>query len=94
MDKAYNGWYNYATWRVKLEMVDSATYDELDAQYENLSELADAIKEHCELYLGDEAGGYAEGLNHDYAIAFISDVNWYEIATSVAEDYPKVIKTQ
>ena len=93
-DKKYNGWSNYATWRVNLECVDPVNYEEAKIVYKNISELADAIKENIELLLGDEAGGYAEGLNHDYAMEFLSDVNWYEIAESVAEDYPELIETK
>ena len=93
-NEKYNGWSNYATWRVNLECVDPVNYEEAEIVYKNISELADAIKENVELLLGDEAGGYAEGLSHDYAMEFISDVNWYEIAESVAEDYPELIETK
>lgn len=90
----YNGWTNYATWRVNLEMVDSNSWREKKEDgftYETIGELADAIKWDCELYLGDEAGGYAEGLNHDYAMAFLSDVNWYQIAEYIAEDIDGIV---
>ena len=93
-NETYNGWSNYATWRVNLECINEENYIEQGIVYNTISELADAIKENIELLLGDEAGGYAEGLNHDYAMAFISDVNWYEIAESVAEDYPELIETK
>ena len=90
--ETYNGWTNYATWRVNLEMVDSVHYEESGVTYNSISDLADAIKNDCELYLGDESGGYGgKWLNHDYAMAFLKDVNWHEIAENIAEEYPKLI---
>jgi hypothetical protein len=63
----FNGWTNYATWRVNLEMFDG---------YEGPLD-KDSAKELVEEHI------YAtttEGLGRDYALAFISDVNWHEIA--------------
>lgn len=92
-EETYNGWSNYATWKVNLEMVDGVHFEEAETKYDSISSLAEAIKENCESYLGDEAGGYGgEGLNHDYAMAFISDVNWYEVAEYVADNYPSIMQ--
>ena len=71
----YNGWTNYATWRVNLEMFDGF---EPDGVME-----ADDYKFMAIEYL--EAGGTA-GLAFDYALAFIDDVNWHEIAENHKED--------
>jgi hypothetical protein len=68
-DNKYNGWTNYATWRVNLEMFDGFESDgEMDA---------DDYKFMAIEYL--EADGTA-GLAFDYAMAFIDNVNWHEIA--------------
>ena len=64
----YNGWTNYATWRINLEMFDGMESDGLEADDYKLM----AIE-----FL--EADGTA-GLAFDYAMAFIDDVNWHEIA--------------
>jgi len=79
-DSRYNGWTNYATWRVNLEMFDgfdareyfTDANDEFDA-----SELADNLKCYADdmLTINGESG-----LTVDYARAFLQDVNWYEIA--------------
>jgi hypothetical protein len=69
-DTKYNGWTNYATWRVNLEM-----FDNNDCGLENCN--ADAFKEIAIEIL--EADGTA-GLAFDYAMAFIDNVNWHEIA--------------
>jgi hypothetical protein len=89
----YNGWSNYATWRVALEMVDGASYEykECERKYKDISELAEDIKSNCESYLDDEVGGYTRGLSNDYAHAFLSDVKWYEIAENIASGYNIII---
>jgi hypothetical protein len=63
----YNGWTNYATWRVNLEMFDGT-----DQAWS-----ADDAKDYAEQYITDTTD---EGLARDYALAFMADVNWYEIA--------------
>ena len=64
----YNGWTNYATWRVNLEMFDGFEEPNMEADDYKLLAI-----EHL------EADGTA-GLAFDYAMAFIDDVNWHEIA--------------
>lgn len=81
----YNGWTNYATWRVNLEIFDGS-----DAEAFNLKQEA--------YYLGQDLKDYAEGLIYDmgggegniavdYALAFLSEVNWHEIANHIINDY-------
>jgi hypothetical protein len=68
-DTKYNGWTNYATWRVNLEM-----FDGFEPDYEME---ADDYKLMAIEFL--EADGTA-GIAFDYAMAFIDNVNWHEIA--------------
>jgi hypothetical protein len=78
----YNGWTNYATWRVNLEIFDG--YDSRDFMLpREPSDAAAALKDMAETLICDQA---PEGLARDYALAFISDVNWREIATHMLED--------
>lgn len=63
----YNGWTNYATWRVNLEIFDG---------YEGTLS-AETAREIVEEYID---GSSTVGFARDYAHAFISDVNWHEIA--------------
>lgn len=80
----YNGWTNYATWRVNLEMFDGTAFIEdetLDAY-----QISNLLKDHAKQYLEDTSSGLAL----DYALAFISDVNWYEIAESMVANFEKV----
>ena len=79
-DNTYNGWTNYATWRVRLEMFDydGASDNDLDAY-----DLGQSLRESALAWMDEQATGLAL----DYALAFLDDVNWYEIATHMIEDY-------
>jgi len=79
MSKTYNGWTNYATWRVNLELFQD--YDSEDWAEVDQSDLAEILKERANDMLDNQATGYAL----DYARAFLEDVNWYEIAVSVLD---------
>jgi hypothetical protein len=68
----YNGWTNYATWRINLEI-----FDGLDQVWD-----ADEARQYVEDYIHASSSGLAR----DYALAFISDVNWHEIASHYQEE--------
>ena len=77
----HNGWTNYATWRVNLEVIDG-----IDARDMWPREVRDddaySLSKQLEEYAEEVVSGYGEvdGLAMDYARAFLSGVNWYEIA--------------
>lgn len=92
-DEKYNGWTNYATWRVRLECFDGAeleTYlsedpnDEDFDRDEAVRTVAESMKEELEYLIEEEtrADNFARG----FALAFISDVNWREIAEHLIDD--------
>jgi hypothetical protein len=79
-NEKYNGWTNYATWRVNLEMFDGGDFasdNDLDAY-----DLGDSLREMAYDTLSESGSG----LVLDYALAFLSDVNWHEIAEHQIED--------
>jgi hypothetical protein len=83
----YNGWTNYATWRVNLEIFDG--WDPYDCGYDSNTSAYDlglALKEIAEELLENEVRN-AEGLAFSYAMAFLSDVNWTEIAQHMIDEY-------
>jgi hypothetical protein len=89
-NKTYNGWTNYATWRINLEIFDNTTLedfdgidDKVDAELVCAYTLGEALKERAEYYIECSS---QEGLARDYALAFLSDVNWHEIAEHMIED--------
>ena len=76
----HNGWTNYATWRVNLEIIDG--YD----WYENEHVDADYIKELVEDAVFGSLIGNGNGLVEDYANAFLSEVNYHEIAENLINE--------
>jgi hypothetical protein len=90
-DKTYNGWTNYATWRVNLEMIDGMEPDDFgfsrkeEFTLTEVFELADALQNYADEILCQGCG--YEGLVLDYARAFLSDVNWREIAQHMVNDF-------
>lgn len=74
----YNGWTNYATWRVNLEIFDRYDIDD----HEPVT--ACALKDRAEMLIENEGTG--SGFALDYAMAFLQDVNWHEIADSLNDN--------
>jgi hypothetical protein len=77
-DKTYNGWTNYQTWRVQLEIFDGMEI------YEEMSR--EDVKDYAEGVIEDTS---SPGLARDYALAFLSDVDWDEIADNL-NDYNEI----
>lgn len=82
LENSYNGWSNYATWRIKLELFDdSSQYKDHDA--ETLKELAqDAVRGYGELK--------EDCLAVQYADAFLEEVDWREIAEAIENDNKEI----
>jgi hypothetical protein len=79
MNKEYNGWTNYATWRVNMEVLGDIEFDEM-VSADSLKEIVeDIVFSQYELNNGSH-------LVEDYAIAFVSEVNFYEIAQRINEE--------
>jgi len=71
----YNGWTNYATWRIDLEIFDGS-YD----SYKGYS--IDDLKESVENFIEE---GCDNETTLSYARAFLDDVNFQEIAEHIGE---------
>jgi len=86
MSDKYNGWTNYATWRINLEIFDDIDLSDFIDDKPYLADAALWCREYVEQHL-EETG---DGLVLSYALAFISDVNWHEIAQHLINDasYP------
>jgi hypothetical protein len=84
-DTTYNGWTNYATWRVNLEIFDGLEQSEVFDLSLPLEQLRHVLQDYVEGHIY-EAGGGEGNIAVDYALAFLSDVNWYEIAEHMIED--------
>ena len=87
-DTKYNGWTNYATWRVNLEVFDGIDPEmfDLTLEVEALRHVVQDVAEECIFpHAYDERG--RSSLMEDYARAFLQDVNWYEIAEHLIADH-------
>ena len=82
-DKTYNGWTNYATWRVNLELFDDFRVMDKELM-DDTYVLSKYLRETAEVYIEDSST--EDGLARDYALAFLSDVNWFEIAKHMIDD--------
>jgi hypothetical protein len=76
----HNGWTNYATWRVNLEIIDG--YDWYECEHVD----ADYVKELVENAVFGTLIGDGNSLVEDYANAFLSEVNYHEIAENIINE--------
>ena len=76
-DKKHNGWTNYATWRVNLELVSDIQFDE-PTTAEQMADIVESILFDNQMV----SSGYVES----YARAFLDQVNYHEIAESINFD--------
>jgi len=87
-NSTYNGWTNYATWRINLEIFDgfdpSDYFSKLDL--EDIQALSDSLKDYAEQVIFEYGECNPSSLAGSYAMAFLSDVNWHEIAEHIAEN--------
>jgi hypothetical protein len=82
-DNTYNGWANYATWRINLEIFDGDEYIiELASQCNDVYELSKTLEQYIIEVITENCENETT-LN--YAISFIADCNFYEIATHYTE---------
>ncbi len=79
-EQGYNGWANYETWRVMLEMFDG--YDP-DGQWMT----REAVGEMADEWLTMDLPHGSRCLALDYARAFLADVDWDEIAAAINETW-------
>jgi hypothetical protein len=87
-DKTYNGWTNYETWRVNLEVIDGLDAREyFSCKMENADQLATMLKEYAERVIFENGEIDPNSTGGGYVIAFLDRVNWREIASFWADEY-------
>ena len=82
----YNGWTNYATWKINLEIFADYKLDEYEKRLDTY-DLAKTFEDMVDEILVSEAG--FNSLVYNYACAFVADVNFYEIAQSLKHNEGK-----
>lgn len=84
----YNGWTNYATWRIQLELFDGNFYDE-DSRYGDIWEVIDHLKEYAHSMIEEcTDNSFVQG----WAYEFLDDVNWYEIAQHLIDNCSSLLE--
>ena len=79
----HNGWTNYATWRVHRDIFDCMNLAEWNLDRFDIFELADWLKEYAGEVIEQTS---TPGLARDYAMAFLADVNWGELARTMHDE--------
>ena len=83
-DKTYNGWTNYETWRVNLEIFHGWSADDLDSlTMGDDYQLAKQLKDYATEIL--ESG--TSGLVLDFALAFLDAADFRQIAQHMIEEH-------
>ena len=79
-DNKYNGWTNYATWRINLEIIGDIDW------YETEHVDVDYLQELVENIVFDNYTQPKNGLMEDYARAFLNEVNYHEILEHILDE--------
>lgn len=88
MSERYNGWKNYATWLVNIEILDGIDWSEEFDLKPGVLELAS----HLDNYVDEVVSGFGNpeivnSLAYSYAQKFLADVSYYELAEHILDDY-------
>lgn len=87
----YNGWTNYETWRVNLEMVDGMTLADFGFSGEDLDPDSlmdcDKVGQALEMYVCDMVEQESKGFVRELALSFLARVDWSEIAEHLVKDF-------
>jgi len=80
MSKKHNGWSNYATWRINLEILGDIEFDYIVRPIQLQEIVEDCVFQNPNF-------NSMPHLVEDYARAFLAEVDYIELATSYNEDY-------
>jgi hypothetical protein len=84
-DTTYNGWTNYATWRINLEVFDgNEILSELATDCTTVLQFSEVLKQYT-LDLILESIGEPNSLIQGWANGFVDECNFYEIAQHYTE---------
>jgi hypothetical protein len=90
MTEQYNGWTNYETWRIQLEVIDGMTLEDFgfDLHEIDTDDVADveSLAGSLEMYTCELIEGQASGFALDLAHSFLARVDWMEIAEHLIAD--------
>ena len=88
----YNGWTNWETWKVNLELLDGLDASDLNIEHYTQDEYYEAgqvIEEYVQELIdleyngGNKSGGFISGVIR----GFMSEVNWSELAKCFIDEW-------
>ena len=91
-DNKCNGWSNYATWRINLEILSDHDFAQQVLECGQLPTVED-LKDVVENWVFENHTG-SLGLVEDYARAFVDQVNYHEILEHILEDIDNELKAR
>jgi hypothetical protein len=81
-DRTYNGWRNFETWRVYLELFDGDSRPNATAE-----SVREEVREFVDSHLPSEVRfGAARGILQGWIECFLAEVDWEEVASSIREE--------
>ena len=93
MSERYNGWVNFETWRVNLEIFDGYDptdflndYDLVEDRDKVTEELAASLENMADELIASEIPSQ-KGIAYDLAQSFLAKVDFQEIAENMVADY-------
>ena len=91
-DNKYNGWTNYATWRVNLDILGDIdfTTSVLESKDEKWRPCVKYLEQYVNTLVFDKNRLYIE----NYAKAFLSEINYHEILEHILEEIDNELKTR
>ena len=94
MSERYNGWANYETWRINLEMFDGYDVSDFLSDYDLADGDQDKAERRLALHLESMADEILDmdcpsrsGFAYDLAQSFLAKVDFAEIAEHMVHDY-------
>ena len=80
----HKGYANAATWRVKTDVFNDFDLDDWCLDMLDTAELAGWMRDHVREIIEEDAG---EGIARVYAVLFLADVDWAELAQTARDEY-------
>lgn len=89
--ETYNGWTNYETWRIQLEVIDGMTLEDFgfdlhEVDTDDVANIESLAENVAELVNEVVTRDVPEGLALDLALSFLDRVDWMEIAEHLIAD--------
>lgn len=92
MSEGYNGWANYETWAVNLELCEDLcrAWEDEGQSFDDIGELREALQETVLALVDEELDASRLGdqsIMYHWALRSLANVNWWEIAKHYEDQF-------